>query len=514
MTDNNNDIINNILNQLDNEKAENAKNTEKKQEEVSAPSKPTYKPHDNMNEKISVGDTAEVPDSTPQPSASHIRRRMPVHTDNTGAQATHDQDSAHPPFPSRGVQPPQANDIPMRNTSAVKRNSSHHKKKKKKQRNRLPGVLILTVFIFAVSICLSLVIIAFGKDVLGIGKSDSTKMIIIPEGATTEEISNLLYDEGIINSPKCFQLFAKFSDDADNFLAGEHFVSPSMAYETIFKNLTSAEEEQQKEPVSITFNEGINIFEAAEKLQEAGVCNASDFIYRFNASNFGFDFESELTKTPDPLRFAEARMDGYLFPDTYTFTKDMAPEQVCQKIYYNFNDKITSDDRLQKMKDLGLTLDQLITLASIVQKEAPFRDDMNRVASVFWNRLEIPDAETAGFLQSDPTSNYSKYVIKPRLAVPNKEMTDAYDTYVSKGLPPGAISNPGLEAIDAVLLKMKSDDFYFVANIYTKETHFTKTLEEHNAMVAQVEEEERVIEAEEALRKAQEAAAAEAENEY
>ena len=139
---------------------------------------------------------------------------------------------------------------------------------------------------------------------------------------------------------------------------------------------------------------------------------------------------------------------------------------------------------------------------------------MNHVASVFWNRLEIPDAETAGFLQSDPTSNYSKYVIKPRLAVPNKEMTDAYDTYVSKGLPPGAISNPGLEAIDAVLQKMKTDDFYFVANIYTQETHFTKTLEEHNAMVAQVEEEERIIEAEEALRKAQEEAAAEAQNEY
>ncbi|MBP5432846.1 endolytic transglycosylase MltG [Ruminococcus sp.] len=514
MTDNNNDIINNILNQLDNEKAENAKNIEKKQDEVSSPSKPANKPRVNMNEKSPAVDMPEKLDSPSQPAASQIKRRMPTHTDNTGSQAAHGQGNVHPPFPSRGVQPQQADDFPMRNTSAVTRNNTHHKKKKKKQRSRLPGVLILTVFIFAVSICLSLVIIAFGKDVLGIGKSDSTKMIIVPEGATTEDISNLLYDEGIINSPKCFQLFAKFRDDADNFLAGEHFVSPSMAYETIFKNLTSAEEEEQKEPVSITFNEGINIFEAADKLQEAGVCNANDFIYRFNASNFGFDFESELSKTPDPRRFAEARMEGYLFPDTYTFTKDMAPEQVCQKIYYNFNAKITSDDRLKKMRDLNLTLDQLITLASIVQKEAPFRDDMNHVASVFWNRLEIPDAETAGFLQSDPTSNYSKYVIKPRLAVPNKEMTDAYDTYVSKGLPPGAISNPGLEAIDAVLQKMKTDDFYFVANIYTQETHFTKTLEEHNAMVAQVEEEERIIEAEEALRKAQEEAAAEAQNEY
>jgi UPF0755 protein len=158
------------------------------------------------------------------------------------------------------------------------------------------------------------------------------------------------------------------------------------------------------------------------------------------------------------------------------------------------------------MKDLGLTLDQLITLASIVQKEAPFREDMDHVAGVFWNRLEKTDAETAGFLQSDPTSNYSKYVIKPRLAVSNKEMTDAYDTYVSKGLPPGAISNPGLDAIDAVLLKMKTDDFYFVANIYTQITYFTKTLEEHNAKDAEVKAEQAQYEAEQELLKAQEEA--------
>ena len=505
MNDNNNDIINNILNQLDNEKAENAQKNTIPQEPDTAPevAEAPAPAEANKKETAPAEKQAALTDPAPQAAAPHIRRRLPAASHEAGTSA---ESSGHPPFPAGAAQPPQNDHAPVRNSSAVKRNSSHHKKKKKKQRSRLPGVLILTVFIFAVSICLSLVIIAFGKDVLGIGKSDATKMITIPEGATTEEISNLLYDEGIINSPKCFQLFAKFRDDADNFLAGEHFISPSMAYETIIKNLTSAEEEERKEAVSITFQEGINIFEAADQLQEAGVCNASDFLYRFNAAGFGFDFEEELPKTPNRLKFGEARMEGYLFPDTYTFTKDMAPEQVCQKIYYNFNNKITSDDRMKKMKDLGLTLDQLITLASIVQKEAPFREDMDHVAGVFWNRLEKTDAETAGFLQSDPTSNYSKYVIKPRLAVSNKEMTDAYDTYVSKGLPPGAISNPGLDAIDAVLLKMKTDDFYFVANIYTQITYFTKTLEEHNAKDAEVKAEQAQYEAEQALLKAQEEA--------
>ena len=118
-------------------------------------------------------------------------------------------------------------------------------------------------------------------------------MIIIPEGATSEDVSQLLYDEGIISSPKCFQLFSRLRNDADNYLAGEHFVSPNMAYETIIKTLTTYEDEEQKEAVTITFIEGVNIFDAADQLQDQGICNAAEFLYAFNAGGFGFDFEKE-----------------------------------------------------------------------------------------------------------------------------------------------------------------------------------------------------------------------------
>lgn len=502
MTDNN-DMINEILNQLDKEKAESDNNdiTADEADKQLSDTKDLGRDLSSVHEV-----TAESPRKMPE-SIPPVRRRinsLPRQASNVSSESVHE--SIQSPIRVRNPHQMNEDDIPKRNTAAVKRNTSHHKKKKKKHRSRLPGVLILTVFIFALSICLSLVIIAFGKDVLGIGKDDSTKMIIIPDGATAEDVSQLLYDEGIINSPKCFRLFSKLRNDSDNYLAGEHFVSPNMNYETIIKSLTTYEDEEQKEAVTITFIEGINIFEAADQLQENGVCNAAEFIYAFNAGGFGFDFEKELPKDHNPLKFADGRMEGYLFPDTYTFTKDMEPEQVCQKIYYNFNEKITSNDRLKRMKEIGLDLDKLITLASIVQKEAPFREDMDHVAGVFWNRLEKPDAETAGFLQSDPTTNYSKYVIKARLAVPNADMVSAYDTYQSKGLPPGAISNPGLDAIDAVLLKMQTDDFYFVANIYTRETFFTKTLEEHNAKDQEVKAAEAAHEAEQAILKEQEEA--------
>ncbi len=506
MTDNNNDMINDILNQLDKEKAESENTNSTPTDEPAAESEPKLSDTRDLGGRtVSDYERSESNIEKNEERPAPVRRRI-----SDGAAplrrsfSEEEPDSPPPMHPTSSHMQPADRDT-VRNSAAVKRNSTHHKKKKKRKRSRLPGVLILTVFIFAVSICLSLVIIAFGKDVLGIGKDDSTKMIIIPEGATSEDVSQLLYTEGIISSPKCFRLFSKLRNDSDNYLAGEHFVSPNMAYETIIKTLTTYEDEEQKEAVTITFIEGTDIFTCSEQLQDAGVCNAAEFLYAFNAGGFGFEFEKELPTDHNPLKFADGRMEGYLFPDTYTFTKDMDPEQVCQKIYYNFNEKITANNRLQRMKELNLTLDKLITLASIVQKEAPFREDMNKVASVFWNRLEKPE-QTLGKLQSDPTKDYAKQIIKPRLAVPNSEMINAYNTYEGTGLPPGAICSPGLDAIDAVLEKMPSDYFYFVANIYTRETFFSQTLEEHNAKDAEVKAAEAAYEAEQAMLKAQEEA--------
>lgn len=346
------------------------------------------------------------------------------------------------------------------------------KKKKKKRRSRLPGIIILTTFIFAVSVCLSLVIIAFGRDMLGIGKSENTHLIVIPEGATTEEISILLKDEGIIKSPECFQLFSRLRKSDSLYIAGEHFVRPNMAYETIINELTSIDEENEQETVEVTFPEGSTLFESAQILEENGICSADDFIFYFNSGGLGFDFENKLP-TDATLKFY--KMEGYLFPDTYFFYENMEPEQVCQKIYLNFDNKMTAE-RYARMESLGLSLDQLITFASIVQKEAANTDTMTLVASVFWNRLR--NADVFPLLQSDPTSNYAEFV-KAKMDVYDKTVVDAYDTYVGPGLPPGAICNPGIEAIDAVLEAFESNYFYFIANIYTGQTYFSETLDEH-----------------------------------
>lgn len=445
----NNELINDILNEID------ANNNN-----ISVGEKNISKPEDSTQESYEISDIDNTDDS--------IENEEALHEDVKIRKAP--ESLSHPSG--------------SRNKASHPNGKKNKKKKKKKQRNRLPGVLILTTFIFAVSICLSLVIIAYGKDMLGIGKSENPHLIVIPEGATTEEISLMLEENGIIKSPEFFQLFSRLSKSDSKYIAGEHFVRPNMAYETIIQELTSIEN-SKKQSVEVTFPEGITLYDAAVILEENGVCSVDDFIFYFNSGGLGFEFEEKITATSN-LKFY--RMEGYVFPDTYYFYVDMDPEEVCQKIYNNFENKMKSEveiggkhysSRYERMEELNMSLDQLITLSSIVQREAATKDTMTMVASIFWNRLDNP--EIFPLLQSDPTTNYAEDVIKPHMAVYNQVMIDAYDTYKGAGLPPGAISNPGTDAIDAVLEKFESDYFYFIANVKTGMTYYSATLEEHEA---------------------------------
>ncbi len=388
----------------------------------------------------------------------------------------------------------------VRHTDAKTAKNIPQKKKKKKRKksgSKIPGAIILVTLVLSISVCLSLVIIAYGKDMFGIGKSDTTQLIEIEEGSTTEEIALLLEEKGIIKSPKFFMLFTKWSGKESAYIAGEHFVRPNMAYETIIKELTTTED-ANKESIAVTFPEGISIYEAADILEQDGICSADDFIFNFNAGGLGFEFEERITSTSN-LKFN--KMEGYIFPDTYFFYEGMEPEQVCQKIYSNFQKKMESPvefngkqyaTRYERMEELNLTLDQLITFSSIVQQEAANTESMRIIASVFWNRLNAP--EEFPKLQSDPTRLYAENVIKPHMAVYDQVIVDAYNTYEGVGLPPGAIGNPGTDAIDAVLEAYETETkyYYFYANVNTGITYYAATLEEHNAnieMVKQINEE-------------------------
>jgi len=356
------------------------------------------------------------------------------------------------------------------NQDGFKRNK---RRKRRKGSSRLIFGLLLTTVILSAAIISAVLIINVAKEILGIGRANLNVVVEIPANSGTADIAEILYKEGIISDTRLFRIFSKIKGSDGTFIAGSHKMNQNMTYGDIVDELQS-DAINEREVADVTFPEGITLLDAAKKLEEKGICSADEFIKEFNTASFGFDFEKNVIKSP--LKFY--KMEGYCFPDTYRFYLDEDPKIVVKKIYKNFDAKVTPD-YYGRMKDLNMTQEQLIILASMVQAEAASKSDMKNVASVFLNRLNDPDEFP--MLQSDPTTKYVEEVIKPNIEVSSEEMYKAYDTYQGTGLPPGPICNPGIDAITAVLYPADTDYYYFCSNLDTGEFYYAKTLEEHEA---------------------------------
>lgn len=371
-----------------------------------------------------------------------------------------------------------ADDIEYYEESPAYKKAYRKKRRKKRWKEfKISFSFIMIFVILGISALLSISIIYLAKEYMGIDKSSTTYIIDIPEDSSTSEIIDILYDNGIIQVKELFELSLKINDrDGKPIISGEHEISPSMDYGDILDELKTNNQEY-REIVTVTFPEGMNVYDAGKLLEENDVCDARSFVYYFNGGFQldGYNFANYLP-TESTLKFL--KLEGYLFPDTYEFYKDEDTEIVCRKIFNNFENKIT-DEYYSRMSEINMSLDEVITLASIVQKESGNVSDMKNIARVFINRLNNPD--TFPMLQSDPTRIYAEEVIHVNSDIVNVNMETAYNTYESAGLPPGAICNPGIDAIEAVLYPADSNYFYFCADVETGTTYFAETLEQHNA---------------------------------
>lgn len=349
---------------------------------------------------------------------------------------------------------------------------SSKKKKKKKSRfngSILGGIIIITI-ILTVSLVLAVGGISVGMEYYGIGKSDNEISFTIPEGSSNEKIAQILEEKGVIDNHKLFVLAIRLQKPATIY-PGDITLKPSMGYSTMIEELAKMRESY--ESVTITFTEGETLLDVAKKLEENGVCEASDFLFEFN-KNQNYSFESRIKENENAFYARE----GYFFPDTYDFYVGDTASNITRIVREHFESKLT-DKMYTRMDKLGLDLNEVMTLASLVQLEANSKEEMPLVASVFLNRLE--DDDTFPMLQSDTTSNYIKNVISSQTSNETAidHYTDYYDTYQCKGLPASPICNPGLDAINAVLYPEDTKYYYFCNNLETGESFFAETLEEH-----------------------------------
>lgn len=312
------------------------------------------------------------------------------------------------------------------------------------------------------------------NDMLAAGRQKAAITVEIPKNATNAQVAQLLYNIGAIRDPYCFQLYAKLTKAPKIYDGGSYQINTAMDYEAIINSIQSAK--NRVDTVKITITEGMNAVEIAEKLEKNGVCSQKDALAVMNGSKLDDSFSMIQSITNSSERYY--KLEGYLFPDTYEFFKNEDSGQTVKKLVSNCNTKLTKQIR-DKAAEKNMSIDQLLTLASMIQAEAADKEDMYKVSSVFHNRLESKK-DALHYLSSDPTTYYP---YRKQSLVPadiRNTYKSRYDTYTSKGLPPGPVCNPGLDAIDAALNPASTDYYYFCHDASGK-AYYASTSSGHQA---------------------------------
>lgn len=321
-------------------------------------------------------------------------------------------------------------------------------------------ILVISV-IFLFILCIG---ILFYTEINGSFRQNKDVEVSIKSGDNFDAITKKLSESGLVGNKFIFKIYSKFDSNVNKIKAGEFVLKSNSSYRNILNILSNNSNNLSKK---ITIIEGDNLISISKKLSEQQICSEEEFLNYVN-KEYGFEFEKYVTNNNLKL----FRNEGFVYPDTYHFSKDVSVEDVCKSMLSNFNKKM-KPEYYDKAKEIGYSFEQIITLASIIQKEASNFEDMKMVSGVFWNRLRKDKNDK---LQSDVTVFYARDIVGKRTN--NDEMVTAYSTYLSPGIPVGPICSPSINAIEAALYPSESDYFYFLTDLNGK-FYYAKTFDEH-----------------------------------
>lgn len=286
----------------------------------------------------------------------------------------------------------------------------------------------------------------------------------IREGLSTAEIADRLAEKDIIDSTLKFRFLARIYGYDDKLRPGSYTFTLGMSEEEVFAKLLTGE----KKLVQFTVPEGFGVKEIAARLQSLDLVDKAEFLKA--AENFA---PYEYMQKHKNVFYAS---EGFLFPDTYTVESDVEIEEILSLMANTFDEKLTPSMREQAVK-MDLSIYDLITLASLVEREVRFPEDRAIVAQVLLKRLRMNMP-----LQTDATLQYLMETPKEEVSIADTEIDSPYNTYQHVGLPPGPIANPGMASIEAVLHPADTDYLYFVAD-RQGHNHYAHTYEEHLNLV-------------------------------
>ncbi len=364
---------------------------------------------------------------------------------------------------------------------------TYKKPEQKPRKRRGPSGCLVLVLIFA-ALLIGVGVYAYSviNEIAGSDNPGKEVTVTIQQGQGPSTISKTLEDAGVIKRANVFRYYLRFTGDSAKLQYGDFTLKQGDSYDNIIKTLSQY---VKRDSVTITFPEGIPAIRYAQLMEENGLCTQQEFLDCANGvdgSDFSqYAFWNEIDDNPD--RFMKC--EGYLFPNTYEFFKDDTVYNYVNTFYAEFDKKFSQGLR-DRAKELNMTLEETLILASFVQEEAGNAESA-RVSAVFHNRIAdgspFPRLESnvSSPFQNPNDNNYIFNWMAPYYGGWDKipqNVYNAYNTYELAGLPAGPVSNPGLDAIQAALYPDETylaDKYYFFVTDKNGKYYYAKTMNEH-----------------------------------
>ena len=356
------------------------------------------------------------------------------------------------------------------------------------------GGLMYFVFIACVSVILACVAWMSVADALALNKELYTSEVTLPASIFTSKtvetvdkdgnvtgtkrvssadidyVADELKSAGLIQYKWLFKLFCRISKADTKIEPGEYTLKSTYDYRALIRRMQK--DSGAAATVKVTIPEGFTMSQIFYRLEENGVCSYDDLMEAAANENFDYSFLNGTTPG-DPTR-----LEGFLFPDTYEFYKSMSPASAINKFLQNFYGKMSAD-MIKQISDKGLTMREVIEIASLIEREAANDEERPLIAAVIYNRLRIR--------WSLGLESAILYVHQDHEGAPTKEMLEEespYNLLKYTGLPPTPICNPGLSSINAALMPANTNDYFFTLDTATGTHRFFETMDQFNAFVA------------------------------
>ena len=334
------------------------------------------------------------------------------------------------------------------------------------------GTVVYVIAVLGISVILSLAAIFVANDVFAFVKENAVKEITVSENTDLLSLAKQLDDEGVINYGTIFKLYVRVKGDNQGVLAGSYSLNPNMDYGQIIDTLVNA---SSTETMKITVPEGYSIAQIRQLLLDEHVCTEDALDEVLNTYSFKHEF------LKDELPAEEGWLEGYLFPDTYEIYKGNATVvDTINKMLNNFESKY-DDDIKAGAENLGRSMHDIVTIASLVEREAQVDSERAKIAGVIYNRLNNP--REFPYLQVDASVLYGLGRTSGPLSQEDLASDTPYNLYTKQGLPPGPICNPGYASLYAAAHPEQHNYYYYVA--MPDGSHlFANSYEEHQTNIA------------------------------